>query len=324
MELKNKSFLVIGVFIFALCFMWGVLPPHIKHCRENKEMICSPSSSLIKDIPGDVFNLPYDSIPSISFLFYHNSGKDSVGVTFVSLQYSPAFSFWGFLQEDSIIVSFGAVRENDDELLNIKECVMKRYNLCVDEQAYVNTVDRVTSGSSFCGPVEFHYYQVDECLPQLIRRIEDTLCEKKHVRFDMMYRDSSVLFEFKLPQGKHSTQILMTSDVGGVGCAHVYSYENGATLYISNDISLCPELKGKDSLLIGNAISIETDSPSYSDIDGYDLDSGYFRDWQSKDICIGYYGVTPNNKAEFDTAIESLCVCRKSFKRKFITPESIL
>ena len=151
------------------------------------------------------------------------------------------------------------------------------------------------------------------------------ICGKKHVRFDMMYRDISVLFEFKLPKGKHSTQILMTSDIGGVGCAHVYSYENGATLYISNDISLCPELKGKECLLIGNAILIETDSPTnYFDIDGYYPDSGYYRDWQSKDICIGYYGVTPNNKAEFDTTIESLCVCRKSFKRIIITPESIL
>lgn len=172
MEFKSKSFLAIGGIIFAICFMWGLLYPHIKHCRENVEIINVPSSSLIEDYSSHEFNLSDDYIPCMSFLFYRNSGKDSVGVTNGCLQFSPDFSFWGFLLEENVLVSFGAVQDNDDELFRIKECVIKLYNLCTDEQEYFKTVNTITGGRAYCGQVQFHYYQFNDCLPQFIRKIE--------------------------------------------------------------------------------------------------------------------------------------------------------
>ena len=145
------------------------------------------------------------------------------------------------------------------------------------------------------------------------------------VRFDLMYTDNSVLFEFNLPKGKHSTLKVLTSDVGGIGRAYVYSYNNGSTFYISNDISLCPEYLGKEEqLLIGKAFLLDSlSSVSFLDIDGYDPKSGYYRDWQSRYICIGYYGVSSSNKALFDKAIVSLRVRRKYLKESIITPQSV-
>lgn len=133
-------------------------------------------------------------------------------------------------------------------------------------------------------------------------------CETS-IQLDVLYYNIQVEYAFHLPVGYNKTKSfhVKCTDVGGVGYIYYYNYDDGSTLYISNASSPSPYTK-QEQEIVGSVLTIilEEDPNRCIEQAGYIDGSGYYRDRQSHDICIGYYNVSEAKKEEFDRAINSL------------------
>ena len=143
------------------------------------------------------------------------------------------------------------------------------------------------------------------------------LCGKKRIVLDVINRDIYALYEFSIPKGRYNMVRITISDVGGIGYVYKYIFKNGGTLFVSNTNSCFNEVSNTNESIVGDPFKRDN-LPAYSFIDkkGFDNINGYYRIWESFDVCIGYYGVSSGNKSKFDNAVESLrsiCVYAKSY-----------
>jgi len=138
--------------------------------------------------------------------------------------------------------------------------------------------------------------------------LSSLLCgSKERVRLDVLDWDVSVVYEFSIPKREHKEYCIETTDVGGIGKTYVYEFDEGATLYITNSYSLLPsECTNARQPIVGDAIMRLILPDGYSRSTEGHLDSGYYREWESLDVCIGYKDVAYSQKKEFDAAVNSL------------------
>lgn len=141
----------------------------------------------------------------------------------------------------------------------------------------------------------------------------------ERVVLDVLDQDIEVQYEYRIPSKSYNLAILLGTDVGGSGKTYIYTFESGACLYLSNEGSLCPALSDnesitgdviqrtiRDDLITSEGLMINEGEKYYVEREGFTEESGYYRDWESFDVCIGYYGVRKEEKLSFDTAINSL------------------
>ncbi len=130
---------------------------------------------------------------------------------------------------------------------------------------------------------------------------------KTIIVLDVLNNDSQVVYMFYRPEGSCRKEVYHFTDVGGEGKTYLYKYRSGATLYLSNGESLCPLKDGNHYCLTGDAITIGVYPDDYSlSYSGYIQNEGYYCEYQTRAICVGYYGVKSDEKDSFDRAVESI------------------
>lgn len=133
--------------------------------------------------------------------------------------------------------------------------------------------------------------------------------------FDVLNTNNVVRCTMNIPANYTRSYSYDFTDVGGIGKTYVYTYRNGATLFISNGESLnlrrlikLGKYK-KECLPLPASIMklVELEPTNTIKEEGRHCLGHYeWRELETKEICVGYYRVSKAQKAIFDNAIESL------------------
>lgn len=128
-----------------------------------------------------------------------------------------------------------------------------------------------------------------------------------NVTMEVMERSMTATYSVLLPKGNYK---YLGITGGETSIAHTYRFEDGGVLYLSNEWSFCPVLSDKDYITGQNSLRWfgAYNIDYFRDTCGFIPGFGYYRDWQSFDVCIGYYNVPIESKKVFDEAIRSLHV----------------
>ncbi|MBQ9653306.1 MAG: hypothetical protein IJV32_03685 [Bacteroidales bacterium] len=145
------------------------------------------------------------------------------------------------------------------------------------------------------------------------------LFQNKRIELDVQGCELTAQYVLPMPSRDYDLLRVIGNGCEGRDQISIFSFKGGECLYITNDASLCTianletyiskevtcELAGDTWRRIVNQ-----ESNYFAETSGYNESSGFYRDWQSFDVCIGYYGVPRDKKELFDAAIDNLRVRR--------------